>query len=187
IFLLKNLETRLRRGATERVSGVAVTVSQRFAFRNRAVEAREYFVLYDGHRQRQIASAQSLSQHHHVGNDRLMFAGKHFPGPPKTSHHFIDNKQRAASVAPVPNGGQRPWRPEFHPSRTLNQRLDHNRGDSRRFGGRNLFERFEVAHLDRWKIPGIEPDLKHGGRAESSRPGGIAMIAILKSDKLMAV
>src|SRR5256885_10678123 len=83
IFLLKILETRLGRGATERVSGVAVTVSQRFAFRNGAVEAREYFVRYDGHRQRQIASAQSLSQHLMSGMTDSCSLANIFPARPK--------------------------------------------------------------------------------------------------------
>src|SRR6266404_4668288 len=119
VFFAKHFETRASGGATERIAGVTVAVGKGTPLSDRAVKLSENLFGRERHRERQIPTAQALSQNHQIWHYILMLDRKHFAGAPEPGHHFIRNEQSTSLITPSAHCCTCSRRPEPHSRRTL--------------------------------------------------------------------
>ena len=93
---LDHLERRQRRGAADRALLVRVVAE-------RAVGGDVEVAPRDQRRHREHGAAESLAQHHHVGNDAVVLEGEHPPGAAEADRDLVEDQERAVAVARVAN------------------------------------------------------------------------------------
>ena len=114
-----------------------------------------------------------------------MFHRKHPAGSSKRSHDFVRNEQRLSAITPFADSPQGAGRPKTHPGSSLNERLDHDRGNLSYLGWRKPLQCRHVWDLNCRKIPMRWPNLKHGCRAQAGCACRIAMVTAFERDELM--
>src|ERR1700757_846566 len=109
-----------------------------------------------------------------------MLASKHSTRSPETGHYFIENQKYVMLVAPMAQLSQHPRGPSPHSCRTLNQRLNDNRGKSAGFCPIQLFQ---IVSPDHRKLISRESVMEVCDIPETRCSQSISVISVSKRGK----
>ena len=182
---LEHVERGDRRSAGKRVARVGVAVEEGLELGMRAEEGLVDALARQRRRKRHVPAGQSLCDAEQVGGDPLLLAGEHRAGAAESRGDLVADQQHAVTVAETPNRAEIPGRVGEHPCRSLDERLEHDRGDLLLAHREQPGDVVDVAGLG---AVGVEEERAEGGVEEGHSPDGdgpdgVPVVCVLQADE----